>query len=412
LGGGPAGSPARGARMRELGIIEDGGLAVKDGRISQVGRSEDVLRESVLSPNGEVIDAGGGVVCPGFVDCHTHLVFAGTRAREFEMRLLGHSYLEIAEKGGGILSSVKAFRAASNHTLETQALSRLNKMLQMGTTTVEIKSGYGLSVEDEIRALQVSNALREIHPMDIVPTFLGAHEIPEEFRHDRKAYVRLITEEMIPEVSQKRLAEFCDVFCEKGVFTSEESEQILRRGKEAGLSPKIHAEEFSRSGGCRVAASVGAVSADHLLCAEEEDIDTLREAGVVGVLLPGTSFSLGLRAYAPARTMIERGLPVALATDCNPGSSMTESMQMVMALACVEMRMTAAEALSASTLNAACALARGGECGSLEVGKRGDVLILDMEDYRELPYHFGVSNVRHVIKNGRLVVRSGVTCFQ
>jgi len=402
------GSPVRGERMKELGIVEDGGVAIEGGKITQVGKSEDVLKENELSPGGEFVDANGSVVGPGFVDCHTHLVFAGTRAREFEMRLQGLSYQEIAARGGGILSTVRASRAASNETLEAGGLSRLDKMLQVGTTTVEIKSGYGLSVDDEIRTLEVIARLRTLHPMDIVATFLGAHEIPEEFRRDREAYVKLLTESMIPEVSRKRLARFCDVFCEKGVFTVEESERILNCGKQNGLAPKIHAEEFSRSGGSVVAARVGAASADHLRCVEEADIDVLRDAGVIGVLLPGTSFSLALEQYAPARKMIDRGLPVALATDCNPGSSMTESMQIVITLACVEMRMTAAEAITASTINAAFALGCGSECGSLEVGKKGDALILDMEDYRELPYHFGVSNVRHVIKNGRLVVRSGV----
>lgn len=402
------GTPVRGERMKELGIIEDGGLAIRGGRITQVGKTEDILKENELSPGGEFVDANGSVVGPGFVDCHTHLVFAGTRAREFEMRLQGLSYQEIAARGGGILSTVRASRAASNETLETRGLFRLDKMLQVGTTTVEIKSGYGLSLDDEIRTLEVIARLSALHPIDIVPTFLGAHEVPEEFRRDREAYVRLLTERMIPEVSRRKLARFCDVFCERGVFTTEESEQILNCGKLNGLSPKIHAEEFARSGGSGVAARVGAVSADHLLCVEEADIDVLRDAGVIGVLLPGTSFSLALEHYAPARKMIDMGLPVALATDCNPGSSMTESMQIVITLACVEMRMTAAEAITASTINAAFALGCGGECGSLEVGKKGDVLILDMEDYRELPYHFGVSNVRHVVKNGRLAVRSGV----
>jgi imidazolonepropionase len=401
-------SPRCGQRMKELGIIEDGGLAVRGGRITQVGRTEDILKKNELSQKGEFVDAAGRVVGPGFVDCHTHLVFAGTRAHEFEMRLQGLSYQEIAAKGGGILSTVRAFRAASNQKLEEEGLSRLNKMLQMGTTTVEIKSGYGLSMAEEIRALEIIGRLSGLHPMDIVPTFLGAHEIPEEFRGDREAYVKLITEELIPEVSRRKLARFCDVFCENDVFTVEESERILTCGKENGLTPKIHAEEFARSGGSAVAVRVGAVSADHLLCVGEADVDALRDAGVIGVLLPGTSFCLALGRYAPARKMIERGLPVALATDCNPGSSMTESMQIVITLACVEMRMTAAEAITASTMNAAFAAGCGTDCGSLEVGKKGDVLVLDMEDYRELPYHYGVSNAKHVIKNGQVVVRSGV----
>jgi imidazolonepropionase len=404
----PKGSPRSGQQMKELGIVENGGLAIKDGKITQVGETEDILKENELSPNGEFIDAAGRVVGPGFVDCHTHLVFAGTRAHEFEMRLQGLSYMEIAAKGGGILSTVRAFRSASDEKLEKEGLHRLNRMLQMGTTTVEIKSGYGLSMIEEIRALEVIDRLSRLHPIGIVPTFLGAHEIPEEFRENRETYVRLISEKLIPEVSRRKLARFCDVFCERGVFTEEESERILMRGKQNGLAPKIHAEEFSRSGGSAVAARVGAVSADHLLCVEEIDIDVLRDAGVVAVLLPGTSFSLGLGRYAPARKMIERGLPVALATDCNPGSSMTESMQIIITLACVEMRLTAAEAIIASTINAAFAVGCGADSGSLEAGKKGDVLVLDMEDYRELPYHYGISNVKHVIKNGRIVVRAGV----
>ena len=406
------GFPRCGQRMNELGIIENGGLAIRNGSIVQVGKTDDILRENELSSGGEFVDANGSVVSPGFIDCHTHLVFAGTRAREFEMRLQGLSYQEIAAQGGGILSTVRAFRAASNQKLEEAGLARLNKMLQLGTTTVEIKSGYGLSVSEETRALEVIKRLSALHATSIVPTLLGAHEIPEEFRRDREAYVRLVTEELIPEVSSRKLARFCDVFCEEGVFTAEESERILKCGKEKGLRPKIHAEEFARSGGSAVAARVGAVSADHLLYAEESDIDGLRDAGVIAVLLPGTSFSLALGRHAPARKMMERGLPVALATDCNPGSSMTESMQIVITLACVEMRMTAAEAVTASTINAAFALGCGSECGSLEIGKKGDVLILDMEDYRELPYHYGVSNVRHVLKSGRVVVRSGVVVAQ
>jgi len=280
-------------------------------------------------------------------------------------------------------------------------------MLQAGTTTVEIKSGYGLSVAEEIKALEVIDQLSKAHPMDVVPTLLGAHEIPEEFRENREAYVRLVTGTLIPEVSRRGLARFCDVFCEEGVFTVSESEWILSCGREHGLTPKIHAEEFARSGGSVIAARLGAISADHLLCAEEADIDALRDAGVIGVLLPGTSFSLGLDRYAPARKMIERNLPVALATDCNPGSSMTESMQIIITLACVEMRMTAAEAITASTINSAFAVGLGNDVGSLDIGKKADVLVLDMEDYRELPYHYGISNVTHVLKDGRVVVRSG-----
>ncbi|UCF79775.1 MAG: imidazolonepropionase [Candidatus Eiseniibacteriota bacterium] len=401
-------SPRAGRGMSELGIIRDGAFAAKDGRIVRVGSTEEVSRQVRLAPGGEAVDASGRVVTPGFVDAHTHAVFEGSRPQEFEARLQGSSYQEIAAQGGGIRSSVRAFRAATTEQLKETALERLDRMLELGSTTVEIKSGYGLSLDDELRALEVARELDGAHPVDVIPTFLGAHEIPEEFASRRDEYVALVAEEMVPEVSRRELALFCDVFCEEGVFTVEESERVLVSAKRHGLGLKIHAEEFTRSGGAALAARLGATSAEHLLEVNEDDIAAMREAGVVAVLLPGVSFSLGLSKYAPARTMIEMGLPVALATDCNPGSSMTESMQMIVTLACVEMRMTAAEALAASTSNAAFAVGLGMECGSLEAGKRADALVLNMEDYRELPYHYGVSNVQHVIKNGRLVVRSGL----
>jgi len=411
----PAGARSRGGRasarrgkeMSQLGVIRDGAVAVRGDRIVSVGPSRDVLARTRLAEGGELLDASGKVVCPGFVDCHTHAVFAGQRALEFEMRLQGSSYMEIAARGGGILSSVRAFRKAGRAELLAWASRRLDRMLELGTTTVEIKSGYGLSLQGELKALEVAKVLSESHAMGIVPTFLGAHEVPEELRGRKSEYVRNIVEEQIPLVSRKKLARFCDVFCEKGVFTVGESREILGAGMAHGLRPKLHAEEFARTGGAMLAAELGAVSADHLLKASLADVRALRDAGVVAVLLPGTSFSLGLGRYARAREMIETGLPVALATDCNPGSSMTESMQMTMTLACVEMRMTAAEALTASTINAAFALALGTERGSLAAGKRADVVVLDAEDYREVPYHYGVSNVCHVVKNGRVVVRSG-----
>ncbi len=393
--------------MGELGIIEGGAFAASSGTIVRIGGTDEVLRDTKLSEGGELIDASGRVVTPGFVDSHTHAVFAGRRPVEFEMRLQGRSYQEIAAQGGGIHSSVRAFRAASTETLKREGFRRLDKMLELGSTTVEIKSGYGLSFDDEIRALEVTNELSVIHPVNVVPTFLGAHEMPEEFAARREEYVSLVSDELIPEISRRGLALFCDVFCEEGVFTVEESERVLSSGKKHGLRPKIHAEEFARTGGAALAARIGAVSAEHLLQVTEQDISAMRDAGVIAVLLPGVSFSLGLGRYAPARAMIDAGLPVALATDCNPGSSMTESMQIIITLACVEMRMTAAEALAASTINGAFAVGLGESCGSLEVGKKADALILNMEDYRELPYHFGVSNVEHVIKDGRVRVRSG-----
>ncbi len=400
-------APRRGEDMGRLGIVKNGAVAVKGGRIVAVGTTREVMARNRLRRGGELLDACGRVVCPGFVDCHTHAVFAGQRAHEFEMRLQGSSYMQIAAQGGGILSSVRAFRKAGAAELAAGAVSRLNRMLELGTTTVEIKSGYGLSLKDEVKALSVARIISDSHPMGIVSTFLGAHEVPEEFRGRKSEYVSNVIREQIPVVSRRGLARFCDVFCEKGVFTVAESRRILEAGVAHGLRPKLHAEEFARTGGAMLAAELGAVSADHLLHASAADVRALRDAGVVAVLLPGTSFSLGLGRYAPARAMIQAGLPVALATDCNPGSSMTESMQMMMTLACVEMRMTAAEALTASTINSAFALDLGAECGSLAIGKRADMLLLDAVDYAEIPYHYGVSTVCHVVKNGDVVVRSG-----
>jgi imidazolonepropionase len=393
--------------MSELGIIENGAVSVRGDRIVDVGPSEEVLKRNRLSRSGEMMDASGRVVCPGFVDCHTHAVFAGKRANEFEMRLQGSTYMDIAAQGGGILSSVRSFRAASEDDLVALAIKTLDTMLELGTTTVEIKSGYGLSKREELKALSVAKTLSEVHAVGVVPTFLGAQEVPEEFRGRTDEYVESVVTEQIPQVSSRGLARFCDVFCEKGVFTVQQSRKILKAGMEHGLRPKVHAEEFARTGGAMLAAELGAVSADHLLHASQADMEALRGAGVVAVLLPGTSFSLGLGRYADARSMINAGLAVALATDCNPGSSMTESMQMMVTLACVEMRMTAAEVILASTINAAFAVGLGGECGSLAPGKRADILLLDAEDYREIPYHYGSSNVAHVIKNGKVVVRSG-----
>ena len=403
LRGGSA-APRHGREMSELGIIQDGALAARGGRIVDLGRSDEVLARNRLSQGGRFLNALGRVVCPGFVDCHTHAVFAGQRAGEFEMRLQGASYMDIAACGGGILSSVRAFRKARQSELRAGASRRLRKMIELGTTTVEIKSGYGLSLKDELKALEAVKDVSVSSPMTVVPTFLGAHEVPEEFHSRKSEYVRNIVHEQIPRVARGGLARFCDVFCEKGVFTVAESRQILKAGLAHGLKPKLHAEEFARTGGALLAAELGAVSADHLLHASTADIRALRDAGVVAVLLPGTSFSLGLGKYAPARQMIEAGLPVALATDCNPGSSMTESMQMMMTLACVEMRMTAAEALTAATINSAFALDLGTERGSLAIGKGADVIVLDAEDYREIPYHYGVSTVCDVIKNGEVLI--------
>jgi imidazolonepropionase len=395
--------PRRGADMRELGIVEGAAVAVRGARIAGVGSEGNILA-AFTAPDSGAYDAEGGVVLPGFVDPHTHVLFSGSRWREFEQRCQGRSYMEIAAAGGGIRSSVRAFRAASDDALKEQTRRRLDSMLALGTTTVEAKSGYGLDTGQELRALRLIGELDAEHPVDLVPTFLGAHEFPDEFRSDHEGYTRLIVEEMLPRVAAKKAARFCDVFCEDGVFTVEQSRTILETARGLGLGLKLHADEFAPVGGCELAAELGAVSADHLLEATERGLLSLRAGGVTAVLLPATSFSLGRRRYAAARTMIQMEIPVALATDCNPGSSMTESMPLVLSLACLELGLSPAEALTAATVNAAHAIGLGGDRGRLAPGLRADLQVLSAPSYVSLAYHFGVSHVRSVFKNGRPVV--------
>ena len=389
--------------MRQLGIIENGAVAVKNGKIIDVGKTEQI-NSKYKSEN--VINAYGKLVAPGFVDAHTHLVFAGSREDEFEMKLEGISYMEILQKGGGILRTVAETRKASLEQLIELGKERLDTMLIHGTTTVEAKSGYGLSTKDEIKCLEAIEKLNKQHPIDVIPTFLGAHAIPNEYRDRPDDYVDLVVEEMIPAVAERKLAEFCDVFCEKGVFNVEQSKKILLAGKEYGLLPKIHADEMSWLGGAELAAEVEAVSAEHLLFASENGIKALAEKGVVAVLLPAASFSLMLGKYANARKMIAEGVAVALGTDLNP-ICWVENMQLVIALACRMMRLTPAEALSAATINAAHSLRKAHMIGSLEVGKKADIAIFKVPNYRFLGYRFGVNLVDKVIKNGRLVVDDG-----
>jgi imidazolonepropionase len=389
--------------MEDLGIIEDGAVAISGDKIVGVGKTRDVLDEIKITDETKVIDAKDRVVLPGFVDCHTHPVFAGTREDEFEMRIKGKTYQEIAESGGGIKSSVRNLRSKSKRELIQLALPRLDRMLSYGTTTIEAKSGYGLSLEDEIKMLEVIKELNKIHPIDLIPTFLGAHEIPEEYKNNRKEYIKLITERMIPEVAKRKLAVFCDIFCEKGVFDIEESREILKAAKSHGLGLKLHADQLSSLGGSKLAAELKAISADHLEFIDEDGIDKMKESGVIGVLLPGACFGLGMKEYPPARRMIERGLPVALATDFNPGSSMTESVPMILSLACLMMRMTPAEAIVASTINSAYAVDKGNEIGSIGEGKKADLVIWNIQNYKEIPYHFGVNLVEQVIKDGKVV---------
>jgi imidazolonepropionase len=392
--------PRTGKQMREIGIIRNGGLAIKDGRILAVGKTPDITKNFKAE---NVISANGKIALPGFVDPHTHLVFAGSREEEFQMRIEGASYMEILKAGGGILRTVRETRKASVEKLVDYGTETLDTMLEHGTTTIEAKSGYGLTTKDEMKILEVIKRLNQMHSIDVVPTFLGAHTIPPEFLNNPQGYVSLVIDEMIPKVTEKGLAEFCDVFCERGVFGLEHARRILAAGKNLGLKPKLHADEMSMLGGAELAAGIGAVSADHLLFSSDEGIKAMAERGVVATLLPAAAFSLMSGRYADARTMINFGVPVALSTDFNP-NCWVENQQLVIALACHLMKLTPAEAITATTINAAHALNRAGEVGSLEVGKKADVIVLDAPNHKFLGYRFGTNLVDKVIKNGRIVI--------
>ncbi len=396
--------PRTGEALADLGLIRDGAVAIADGLITAVGTSADLL-DSVRA--AETRDVQGRVVLPGFIDPHTHLLFAGSRAGEFERRLRGATYLELAAAGGGILQTVAQTRLAEESALVELGANHLTRMLRHGSTTVEAKSGYGLATDDELKLLRALHRLSAAHHIDVVPTFLGAHAVPSEFASDPDGYVSLVIDEMLPAVAEEDLAEYCDVFCEEGAFTLEQSRAVLQAGAELGLTPKIHADEFSDRGGARLAAEVGAISADHLLHASSEGLAAMAAEGVIAVLLPGTAFFLGL-PYAPARRIIDLGVPLALGTDFNPGSSPTYSMQMAIALACLGMRLMPAEAIVAATLNAAWAVGMAEEVGSLEPGKVADLVILEASDHRALGMHFGVNLVDAVYKRGRLVSSRGV----
>ncbi|MEW5795872.1 MAG: imidazolonepropionase [Candidatus Zixiibacteriota bacterium] len=398
--------PRTGDAMDDLGMVENGGVAVAGEEILAVGPWTEVQGKASLSEVCEVIDAGGAVVTPGLIDPHTHPVFARTREREFELRAQGKSYMEIARSGGGIRSSVRDLRAADREELKKRTRLVLDTMLAYGTTTIEAKSGYGLSLEAETKSLEVIRDLNSVHPIDLVPTFLGAHEIPDEFREDREAYIDLVIEEMIPLVAKQELAEYSDVFCEEGVFSLDESRRIQGAARDAGLKLRFHADELTSSGGSELAAEMGATSADHLVYISDAGVKALAQSGTVAVLLPGTTFSLGGRRYAPGRKLIDAGVIVALATDCNPGSSYTESLGIIISLAVLQLKMSTAEALSAVTVNAAAALDRAGKIGRLVPGLLGDLLIWNMQDYRELPYHYGVNLVSKVIKRGKVVAEN------
>ena len=397
--------PRVGAEMRELAIIEGGAMLVRDGLIERVGGREEV--EPFIDADCEVFDAGGRVVTPGFVDAHAHPVFAGNRADEFEKRAAGVSYQEIAAAGGGIRSTVRRTRAADEDELFEVALRREQWFLRTGTTTVEAKSGYGLSMDDELKMLRVVRRLNAEGKLSYVPTFLGAHEVPDEYRGRREEYVSLVAEEMLPRVAAEGLAEFCDVFCEEKVFTVEDARRVLQAARAQGLGLRVHADQLTRGGGALLAAELRAKTADHLEHTDAEGIAALGAAGVQPVLLPGSVYALGSTRYPAARAMIDAGLAVVLATDFNPGSSPTPSMTMVLSLASTQMKLTPAEGLTAATVNAAYSLERGAEAGTLEAGKRADFVVHDCADYRELAYFFGVEHAHATYVGGTLAYARG-----
>ena len=397
-------APRKRGEMSELGIIEDGSVWIEDGVIKAIGTTEQLKKQfGDRAEEADIIDATGRLVTPGLVDPHTHVVYGGSREREFEMRLEGATYMDIMNAGGGIHATSRMTREATEDELVEQTSRRLDSFLKHGVTTVEAKSGYGLNWETELKQLRAAKRLNETHPIDLVSTFMGAHAVPLDYKGKEDEYIDSIINDMLPVVAEEKLAVFNDVFCEVGVFTPEQSERILEAGKKLGLTPKIHADEIESYGGAELAAKVGAISAEHLLKASDEGIQQMAEAGVIACLLPATALYLREEA-AQGRKMVDEGVAVAISTDCNPGSSPTTSMPLVMNLACISMRLTPAEALVAATMNAACAIGMERKAGSLEVGKQGDVVMWDVKNYQELQYLFGVNHVDKVWKKGEIVV--------
>ena len=398
------GGPQRGRALGDLGIVEDGAVACAGGRIVAVGPSAQVRADWQAAVE---LDASGQVVCPGFVDPHTHVVWAGDRAAEFELRVRGATYMEIMAAGGGIMSTVRATRAASLDQLVVETRPRLDRMLAHGSTTVEAKTGYGLTTADELKMLAAIAALDASHPITLVPTFLGAHAIPTEYKDNPDSYVALVVEEMLPAVKSqvsKPQAQFCDVFCEEGAFSLAQTRRILEAARALGFGLKVHADEFKSLGGTALAVELGAISADHLVCTPAPEIENLGRSDTVAVALPCTPFGLAHHDYTPAQAILDAGGILALATDCNPGTAWCESVPFIIALACRYLRLTPAQALVAATLNAAHAVGLGNEVGSLTVGRAADILVLDLPDYRHLGYRFGTNPVETVVKGGRIVV--------
>ena len=397
-------APRKGKLQGEIGEIENGVIAIRDDRIIHVGSGE--LPDVIDVTGAQIIDAGGKVVTPGLIDCHTHLVHGGSRENELAMKLDGKGYLEILASGGGIHSTARATEKASFQELYEKAYKSLDIMKSFGITTVEGKSGYGIgSFQTEIKQMEVAKKLNEDHPLRVISTFMGAHAIPMEYKDDSDKFVDIMLNEMLPKVVEMDLAKFCDVFCEEGVFSIDQSRRILLKAKELGLVPKIHADEIVSLGGAELSAEVGAISAEHLVGASEQGIKDMAKAGVVAVLLPGTSFNLGKKEPAKARLMIEEGVPVALSTDYNPGSCPTENLQLIMTLASLHLRMKPSEVITAVTMNAAAALGIEKEVGSIQVGKKADIAIFDIPNIDYMIYHFGINHNYITIKDGKIIYK-------
>ena len=394
--------------MNKINIIENAYIAVKNGKILAIGVGDEF--GNLCGEDTKIHDAEGLLVTPGLIDSHTHLIHGGSRENEFSMKLNGVPYIEILNSGGGILSTVKATKDASEEALYKKAKKSLDRMLEFGVTTVEEKSGYGLELNTEIKQLEVARALDKNHPVDLVHTFLGAHAVPEEYKENHKAYIDILVDVMMPKIKDMGLAEFCDVFCEEGVFTIEESEYILQKAKEMGYKLKIHADEIESLGGAELAAKLGCVSADHLMAASDEGIKMMAENNVVANILPATSFNLN-KNYADCRKMIDMGAIVSLSSDYNPGSCPSENLQLVMQLGCLHLKMTPNEVLTAVTINAAYAIDRADKIGSIEVGKNADFVVFDARNVEYLMYHFGINHTKKVYKNGNLVVDNKVVVY-
>ena len=399
--------PKRKQALGEIGLLKKTTVASSRGKIVFIGNEQDFNKEFKLEKNSIIIDGQGFTGLPGFVDSHTHLPFSGTREKEFALRLQGYTYQQLAAQGMGIQTTVQATRDTSLNNLVEMSLSRLDNMLLHGTTTVEAKSGYGLNLEDEIKQLRVLQECNRLHPADIIPTFMGAHEVPLDFKDRKKEYIDFIIQTVLPEVTKNKLAEFFDVFCEKDVYSVEDTRALAQAAQAAGLKVKIHADEFSSLGGAQLAAEIGAISAEHLVHISEEGIQKIARSSTAAILLPGVPFFLKMDRHAPARRLIDQGAVVAIATDFNPGSSMTENMLFILQLAVLTMGLNIEEAIQAATANAAYAVSRDREIGSLETGKKMDLILCDVPNYYHLVYHLGINPVKHVIKDGKIVVSKG-----